>query len=226
MKKLVFIGMIFVALTGCQSGKIEVREEKQNDNTEMWEISVTKSLFSSENAGYAEQCKTVNQRLTVLVDSLIKDFKTQVIDYNKAFDTIPDGQPFRPLEMFVEDSVFSANTNYISLRLKVYASLGGANGETSFYAINYDLDKKQFLSIGEILNLKQAESINKLLKDNFVNPDHCFSDLPTVANCSALNFTDRNLCFMYGKYVLGAGACGDVAVDIERSELKNLLLIK
>lgn len=226
MKKLLFIGIIFAVLTGCQSGKIEVRKEKQNDRTEMWDISVTKSLFSSTNAEYAGKFEIVNQRLTFLVDSLIKDFKTQVIDYNKAFDTIPDGQPFRPLEMFVEDSVFSANTNYISLRLKVYASLGGANGETSFYAINCDLNKKQFLSIGEILNLKQVMSINTLLKDNFKNPDHCFSDLPTVASCSALNFTGKNVCFMYGKYVLGAGACGELAIDIERSGLKDLLLIK
>ena len=111
MKKLLFIGIIFAVLTGCQSGKIEVRKEKQNDRTEMWDISVTKSLFSSTNAEYAGKFEIVNQRLTFLVDSLIKDFKTQVIDYNKAFDTIPDGQPFRPLEMFVEDSVFSANTN-------------------------------------------------------------------------------------------------------------------
>ena len=63
----------------------------------------------------------------------------QVKDYNQAFDTIPNEEPMRPLEMFVKDSVFVADGNYISLRFEIYVILGGANGETKYYTLNYDL---------------------------------------------------------------------------------------
>lgn len=226
MKKILFIGIAIAVLVGCQSGKIEVQKEKQNDHTEMWEISIVKSLFSSTDVEYTEKCKVINHRLTALIDSLVGSFKNQVVDYNNAFDTIPDEQPLRPLEMFVEDSVFMVNTNYISLRVKVYTSLGGANGETGFYAENFDLNKQRFLSKGEILNLNQAEAIDRSLKGEFKNPDQCFADEPTIGKCSVLNFTDKEVCFTYGKYVLGPGACGFVTIDIERSKLDHFLLIK
>ncbi len=223
MKFLVLTSLVYFILAGCQSEKIEVSKEKKNDRTEMWEILISKSVFSSPDS---KKCDVVNDRVSALVDSLVGDFKMQVTEYNKAFDTIPDGEPMRPLEMFVEDSVFMANNNYISTRLKVYISLGGANGETKYYAINCDLNHERLLSKGEILNLKQECEINGLLKKEFRNPDHCFTGEPTVATCAALNFTVKNLCFTYEKYVLGAGACEDVEVNVDRSMLSNMLLIK
>lgn len=223
MKFLVLTSLVYFILAGCQSGNIEVVKEKKSDKTEMWEILISKSVFSSPDG---KKCDIVNDKVSALVDSLVGDFKMQVTEYNRAFDTIPAEEPMRPLEMFVEDSVFMANSNYISLRLKVYISLGGANGETKYYAVNYDLNNGRFLSKGDILNLKQESEMNNLLKQEFINPDNCFVDVPTVSMCSALNFTSKNLCFTYEKYVLGAGACGDVEVNLDRSRLSNLLLIK
>lgn len=223
MKLLVLTVFVFSLLVGCQPGNVEVLKEKKSDKTEMWEILISKSVFSLPDS---KKCDAVNRKVSALVDSLVGDFKMRAMEYNKAFDTIPNGEPMRPLEMFVEDSVFMANDNYISSRLKVYILLGGANGETMYYAVNYDLNHGRFLSKGEILNLEQESEINGLLKKEFKNPDHCFTDEPTVATCSALNFTGTNLCFTYGKYVLGAGACGNVEVNVDRSILNKLLLIK
>ena len=223
MKFLILSGIVFSVLTGCQTENIKVQKEQENDNTEMWEIQISKPVFSSTDP---QKCKVVNDRVAALIDSLKNDFKVQVKAYNQAFDTIPDAEPMRPLEMFVEDSVFMANSNYISLRLKVYISLGGANGETKYYALNYDLKNGKFLSKGDILDLKQANEINRVLKQEFKNPDECFSEQPTVNTCSALNFMGKKLCFTYGKYVLGAGACGDAIINVDCSKLNNCLLIK
>ena len=222
IKFLLLIGIILEGMTGCQTEKINVQKEWQDDNTEMWEIRISKPFFSSSAS---LECKAINHRVTALIDSLKNDFKMQVKDYNQAFDTIPNEEPMRPLEMFVKDSVFVADGNYISLRFEIYVILGGANGETKYYTLNYDLRIKCFLSNGEILNLKQEDEIDRLLKQVFKNPDNCFTEVPTVAACSALNFTGENLCFTYGKYVLGAGACGDVEVNIPFDMLDNLLLI-
>lgn len=226
MRKLLFIGVVFAVLQGCQSGKIELQKEKYQDNTEMWEISVDKSLFSSSNTEYAKACDVVNQKLAFLTDSLVRNFKRQVVEYKETVDSIPNGQALLPLAMLVEDSVFMATTDYISLRVKVYASLGGANGETTFYSINYDLNGRRFLLNGDVLDLSQTRAIDQLLKGAFKNPEHCFSEDPMLATCSALNLTDKSVCFTYAKYILGPGACGDVTVDVERSKLKDLLLIK
>ena len=226
MKNIVLACVLFLGFVGCTNQRIEVRQEKKTENTKAWSISIEMPRFSSENKEVAVGCDVINTEVNGMIDDWMRDFKKQVNEYVHGFDTIPDAKPMGPLELWIDDSVFLANQHLVSLRFRVYTSLAGANGETRFYALNYDLKQGKFLSPEEMLDFGKSESINQILKANFKNPENCFSGEPTIEKCTAINIGVKDVCFTYEKYVLGPGGCGDISVNASREEMKGMLLVE
>ena len=160
-----------------------------------------------------------------MIDSLQNDLKVQLKEYIQKAQEMKE-EPMLPFELDIKDSVFMADSRYISVRFSVYTLTGGANGLTEYYAVNYSLKDKKFLTPEGILNDDKRAEINKQIQRNFKNPENCFSEVPTLANVTAVNFSESDVCFTYNPLVLGAHYCGAAEISVPRMLLKGDLLLK
>ncbi len=209
-----------------QQTKIDTKTDKYVDQTQSWDINVEKTYFSSTNAEAEKACRVVNAKVQYLIDSLQNNVKTQADTFFAAFATDTANRPVYNYELYIRDTVFLANEDYISIRLSAYSFTGGAHGMTDFYALNYNMKKQAFVSPQEILDFKQRIEINNLLAENFKNEGGCFTEKPTLTNgFTALNITPKAICFTYPQYVLGPYSCGYAQVYIPRDKLNGVLLM-
>ena len=168
----------------------------------------------------------MSERVTFnLIDSLQRNIKVQADTFFATFRRDTMDHPLFPYELYVRDTVFLANEDYISIRLSAYSFTGGAHGMTDFYALNYNMKKHAFVSPQEMLDFRQAREINNLLAENFKNVGGCFTENPTLTNgFTAVNITPESICFTYPQYVLGPYSCGYAQVYIPRDKLNGILV--
>lgn len=217
-------GLLF--LSACHSeGGIEVQTCKRSDSTAYLKANIVQSVFTSANPETRKSCEILNAKVSYLIDSIEKSLLLQADTFYTGLEQAGMERPVWDFEMYVEDSVFMASPDYISLRITVYTFQGGAHGMTEFYAFNYDVKRRQFQEPDQILDFGKYTDINELLKKNFVNTDSCFTEIPTLENgLAALNVTAETVCLTYPPYVLGPYSCGYAQVVIPRSELEDMLL--
>lgn len=217
-------GLLFFA--ACEkNGSIEVQTQSRADTAKYLNVNVSQSIFTSADPQIRKSCDVLNAKVRYVTDSLEKSLNTLADTFYTRFAKEGKERPEWNFELYVKDSVFMADGSYISVLLTVYSFQGGAHGMTEFYAFNYDVKKQQFQTPQQILDFRKKAEINKLLQENFVNKDSCFTDIPTLDNgFTALNLNTGTVCFTYPQYVLGPYYCGCVQVSIPRSELKGILL--
>lgn len=225
---ILILAVILVCMGAChRKAEITVQSHTVTDSTRNWLISIEQPVFTSSDAGIAEKCDILNTRVRYLLDSLEQSLKVSADTFFAQFDTDTAERPFWNFELYIRDSVFMADENYISLRISAYTFQGGAHGMTDFYALNYDMKNGRLLEPRQILDYAKASEIDALLKKNFVNKDNCFTEQPTLKNgFTALNMTPSALCFTYPQYVLGPYSCGYAEVNVPRPELKNMLKLE
>ncbi|MCC8173410.1 MAG: DUF4163 domain-containing protein [Odoribacter sp.] len=223
----VLIGMLLI-LGACKDvKKIDVKKDSYNDTTSDWDIKIKRSVFSSEDEVLEEAAKVVNARVIRLIDSLSLELKNNVNNFYHNFSDDPDERPRFSYEMTITDTVFMADKNFISLRLQSYSYEGGAHGQTEFFTVNYDINKKKFFGPGQILNLNRVRDINDKLKANFENKDNCFTEIPTLGNgYTAMNISSSTIILTYPQYTLGPNSCGFAEVYVPKSDLKGIILLK
>ncbi len=226
MRNCIFVtALLALFFIGCQEASIKVGEDTLTSTTNEWEISVKYPVFTSQDVKLEKGCKVVNERVKQLVDSLQNDLKSQLKEYLQEAQEAKI-EPMIPFTLDIQDSIFMADAHYISLRMVVFTLTGGANGLTEYYAFNYSIKQDKFLTPEDILNYSKSAEIDKQIQKNFKNPDNCFSDIPTLANVTVVNFTPGDICFTYDPLVLGAHYCGAAQVSVPRMILKGDLLLK
>lgn len=226
MRNCIFVtALLALFFIGCQEASIKVGEDTLTSTTNEWEISVKYPVFTAQDVKLEKGCKVVNERVKQLVDSLQDDLKSQLKEYLQEAQEAKI-EPMLPFTLDIQDSIFMADAHYISLRMVVFTLTGGANGLTEYYAFNYSLKQGKFLEPEDILNYSKSAEIDKQIQKNFKNPDNCFSDVPTLANVTVVNFTPGDICFTYDPLVLGAHYCGAAQVSVPRMILKGDLLLK
>jgi len=203
--------------------KLEVKQIHETDKTAVWDITINRPVISSTETEVEKNCAKFNDEITGLINGIHAAFQEQSKEQNASLDSIGEKQT-APYELYIRDSVFLADENYISVLVSSYEMLGGANGITNFYDINYNVKTGKFLDKKEILNYDKSDEINKLLKENLKDPDKCYTfAAPTLENFTALNFTLHTVEFTYPKYVLGPGACGPVTIAVPRDKMQGML---
>ena len=226
MRSYTFIAaLLALFFVGCQKPTINIEENTLSYTNNEWDVSVNRPVFSAQNAALEKGCKEVNERVTKLIDSLQNDLKEQLKEYLQEAQEMKIN-PMIPFTLDIQDSVFMADDRYISLRLVVYTLTGGANGLTEYYAVNYSLKDKKFLNSEGILNYDRSAEIDKQIQRNFKNPENCFSEVPTLANVTTVNFSGSDICFTYAPLVLGAHYCGAAEIAVPRMLLKGDFLLK
>lgn len=217
--------LLALFFTGCEEATIKVGKDFLSHKTSEFDIMIAYPVFTSQKAEVERGCKVVNEEISRLIDSLQNDLKAQLNQYLQKAREMKE-EPMIPFELEVKDSVFMADRHYISVRLAVYTLTGGANGLTEYYAVNYSLKDKKFLNSEGILNYDRSAEIDKQIQRNFKNPENCFSEVPTLANVTTVNFSGSDICFTYAPLVLGAHYCGAAEIAVPRMLLKGDFLLK
>ena len=217
--------LLALFFTGCEEATIKVGKDFLSHKTSEFDITIAYPVFTSQKAEVERGGKVVNEEISRLIDSLQNDLKAQLNQYLQKAREMKE-EPMIPFELEVKDSVFMADRHYISVRLAVYTLTGGANGLTEYYAVNYSLKDKKFLNSEGILNYDRSAEIDKQIQRNFKNPENCFSEVPTLANVTTVNFSGSDICFTYAPLVLGAHYCGAAEIAVPRMLLKGDFLLK
>ena len=226
MRSCIFLALLLaLGISGCKEGTVKTGKDFFSYQTNEFNIMARYPVCTSPRVEVDRGCKVVNGWISHLIDSLQNDLKTRLDEYLQKAREMKE-EPMIPFELDVKDSVFMADRHYISVRLAVYTLTGGANGLTEYYAVNYSLKDKKFLTPEGILNDDKRAEINKQIQRNFKNPENCFSEVPTLANVTAVNFSESDVCFTYNPLVLGAHYCGAAEISVPRMLLKGDFLLK
>lgn len=225
--KIILFLLAAVCLGACQKAtKLEVKKIKKTETASKWEINLEHSIFSFTEAEVEKSCAIFNDEIEGLVNGIHAAFIEQCKEQIASLDSagIPNSGKY---ELFISDTVYMASDKYISVLVRAYEYLGGANGNTNYYALNYDIQNKRFIINENLLNYNKSDEINALLKTFLKDPDHCYTfEAPTADICSAINFTPNSFEFTYGKYILGPGACGPVTISVPLKKLKDIVRIE
>jgi hypothetical protein len=212
----------------CESSapRVSIEQVKDADQADDWRIEVQYPVFSSSDPATDKSLRVLNGQVAAYVSVLEDSLKIEAHEVFEGFknDNLP--RPEWVYEFGVRDSVFTANSGYISLRLSVYRYTGGAHGMTNYVAFNYDVEKQKMLTTAEILNIDETDAINGLMKAYFENPSQCFDTDPTLDVVSSVNFSPEAVCFLFEQYVLGAYTCGPAEVTVPKAELGANFLLK
>ena len=225
--KLFAACIIALSVVACKKEiKLDVKQIKETEKNQQWDIQISRPVFSTTDPNTENSCVKFNDEITGLVNGIHAAFIEQAKEQNASLDSA--GMPqVAPYQLYITDSVFLADANYISVLVSSYEMLGGANGITNFYGVNYDAKTQKFLDKKEIIDYSKAAEINALLKENLKDPDNCYTfEAPTVENFTALNFTLHTVEFTYAKYILGPGSCGPVTISVPRNKMQGMLILK
>lgn len=225
--KILMALLILLGVAGCKKEiKLEVKQLNESDKTTASEINITRPVFSTTEQDVEQSCVVFNDEITAFVRGAQAAFEEEVKEYVELMDSMKQQQA-APLQLIINDSVFLADENYISIRMLSYQYTGGAHGITNFYGINYNVKTQHFLDKKEIVDYNKATEINALLKENLKDPENCFTQgVPTLENVTAINFNTKNVDFTYGHYILGPYSCGYTTISIPLHKLSGMLLIK
>ena len=212
MMKTKLFTLVFAVLVlgACKKEiKLDVKQIHLTDTTGQWDIKIDRPAFSTTDAETEKSCVKFNDEVNGLINGIHAAFIEQAKENIACLNSAGFKQA-APYELIIEDSVFLADQNYISVRVLSYEMLGGAHGMTDFYAINYDVKTQKFLTNKDILNLDKAADINALLKDNV----------------TCINLTLHTVDFTYAQYILGPYSCGHTIISIPKEKMKDMLVIK
>ncbi|MBP5611368.1 MAG: DUF4163 domain-containing protein [Bacteroidales bacterium] len=164
----------------------------------------------------------VGRYLDRLSDSLRMEADTLFAQY--AADSIP--RPAWQCQLYVSDTVFRADADYISVRLEIYSYRGGAHGSTWYKAFNYDVPRSAMMPDAAWLVPSDSAAVDALAAARFAGDTACFSVRPTLGAASCLNFTQNDVILSYDRYVLGPYACGAAEVAIPQRSLGKALRLE
>lgn len=220
--KLFTASLIALSVIACKKEvKLQIEQTQETQQTTEYQFTIKQSTFSSTDPEAEKSCAKFNDEINALGKGINAAFQELAKEQYASLDSA-GLKPSAPYELFITDSVFSADGNFISVLVSAYQILGGANGNTDFYGLNYNMKKRQFLQPKDILDYGKAAEINALLKAHLTDPCYTF-EAPTIENLSALTFTPNTIEFTYAKYILGPGACGPVTISVPYTEIQGML---
>ena len=227
MKTKILLFLLTIATLGAckKETRPTIKEVKTTETKSQWETHLEHSVFSFKEAAIEKSCVLFNDEIEGLVNGINAAFIEQCKEQIASLDSAGIKTSGK-YELFISDTVYMASDRYISVLVEAYEYFGGANGNTNYYALNYDIKNNKFITHNDLLDHNKSQEINALLKTYLKDPDHCYTfENPRLDICSAINFTPNSLEFTYGKYILGPGACGPVTISIPLKKLNGMVKI-
>ncbi|PKQ60695.1 hypothetical protein BZG02_18405 [Labilibaculum filiforme] len=197
-------------------------EISQRKKDRLFQVKYPELSYNSRAS--RDVCDSLNRDIKNFVNSLLGEMRC---DENIKFKLNREVQN-KELKVDYNLDVFAEN--YVSARFTVYTYRGGAHGQTYYKCFNYSAQGAKQLKLNDLLYLKkrsELQSLNNLLQKYFVNPNQCFSDLPSVtSDFQFFSFQKDNFVFSFSDNSLGDYVCGTTEIKIPVWELKQHGLLK
>ena len=224
MRKYFVLLLLGLAFMGCREKEVRTEEKKVALDEADYVVDAAYPVFASEDEGTNASLGVLNRAMADLVDGLVDSLTADATAFFREWAEAGEERPAWRYGLTLEDSVFMASPDFVSVRLTAYEFRGGAHGMTAFYAFNYDVKNQKLLKNEEILDYGKSAEVDAALKANFRNPQGCFNLDPTLADVTVVNVSSDSLLFTYEQYVLGPYACGVAEVSVPRASLGSALL--
>jgi hypothetical protein len=226
MKKLLLFLAVILTFAACQQNKtnITLKEHLVKDSTEKCVISYKLPYIYHVSGKYSKLCEKINADLKSKMDEMILPFKTDAYDFYKEFVTDAKDPSAIRYEYYGAYDLFFADAKTISYRYSNYQYTGGAHGNATYDAFNYDLQQKKNIKLSDVVktNDEAIVKLNKLLVKYFKNTDKCFDLQPEIkSDYKYFNIQKESIIFTFHAYELGAYACGSPSIEIPIQELKE-----
>ena len=196
---------------------------------EKYLIDVSYPQFQSATAGGLDE--SINKIIyEQKVLSIIDDFKDEISSYH-------DEDFSFNYFLAIDYSVVMYDEKGISVCLDIYPYLGGAHGMLYFETINFDLEKKSLIEMGElfvagydylsIISEYCRENLTKQMNDSGFEPDKQWledgTDPDYIDNFTNFLVTPSELIIKFPAYQVAPYAAGDFTVNIPYEEFEDNL---
>lgn len=177
----------------------------------------------------------VNERITAFVADSVADFRRESAENLRAWEeTATDEEKARARprhELLIRWKGHCLGPKALSLLFERYAWVGGANGRTTLFSINYDIQRRRFLDLGDLLGDKPAtwpELVSTLARKELLArysgqgfPPSMIEagTAPDPANFSCFTFDGRSVTVRFQKYQVAPGSAGllEFTLPLDRS---------
>lgn len=225
-KAIAALTVVLCCIYACSTNEITSQKNSNSQDSTFWTISSLYSQFAATQNQTNENLTALNTAIQSFVSATEDSLRNNATETFLALERDSIERPAWKFELVINDTVFMANENWISVRLLTYIFTGGAHGITKFYAFNYDLKNQKMLSAEEIIDFNKTTAVNETLVANFKNTSDCFITDPSLELVSSINFNESGVCFSYEQYLLGPYSCGVAEVTVPQLDLSDALLIQ
>lgn len=237
MAKTTLLYIFALTLTSCNSNissnyplkdyKI-IDQYSTTEEPDYYKIELSFPFFTSDDATQREKLEPLNQEISAFLDTAAQYYWGTT---PKEVKTIKDETDATGIfELKNTYRLLDTVPGFISLKMETYSYALGAHGFTAIHTYNYSIDEEKLLNITDIIDLSEPDNeqlLNRLLQNNFENPDDCFDGLPTAGKDFRLfALSGDEIHFFYEAYELGAYYCGMVEIKLRVDELKTAGLWK
>jgi len=184
-----------------------------------------------------------NKEISDLILGEIDNFKKEAKDnWDARNATLAPGEtpaenPPSPFDFIASWTPTQMNKEYISFSLNIYYFTGGAHGITEVDAFNYDVMKKEDITINDFLGNSQqalqklsqiaAQQVTSQIQasngemNNFLTQMIQEGTQPTAENYSNFNFNYNSLTIYFQQYQVAPGYLGPLTIILYKNTLKE-----
>ena len=167
------------------------------------------------------------------VEQIVKKNKEEIQkEAEKLFQEFPQSV-LLPYKLHIEElKLFKPhNKDIVSVRMTAYIYTGGAHGGKNYYSWNWNKKKKKFLSLGEIINLKQFELLVRQVRQTLFarqkqndeydkqRKAHIKRGTSKKEDFKIWNLKQKGIVFMFPEYQVASYAAGSFEVYIPLNSL-------
>ncbi|MBD3207840.1 MAG: DUF4163 domain-containing protein [Candidatus Nealsonbacteria bacterium] len=213
---------------------MSVRYIHEKDN--FYNIQVEYPQFNKTDSDF-------NDKISSLIAEKIDSFKkASKENYEARKETAPPDNPVpetppQPFDFIASWEPSQINDRYISFVIHMYYFVGGAHGANEIYTFNYDVQKKQEITISDFLNSSSSpqalESLAQLanqdvtsqLESRGLQVDDFLKEMIEQGTAAEINnyknftFNNNSLTIYFQQYQVAPGAAGSITVVLYRSTL-------
>ncbi len=221
MKHIVFYLFLFATIFSSCSMRTTIVKDSLNESTEEYSIKTNESFIDSPSASNYMMIEAFNDRMGVIVDSLIFTTKSNATEF---FARLEGERPIWKYELKTKDTIYMAKSGLISGRIESYVFTGGSHGVTKFYAVNFIPEEGRFISRYDILDYSKSDKIDAIIKKYFDKKS--FTVTPTLDLATIVNVSNNAVIFTYEHYVLGSYSSGVATIEVPKKAIQQYLKIK
>lgn len=204
--------------------KLVLKEQNEENSKQKFSIETSYPRLT----GSDERAENFNKTISGFVTKASNEFRK---DSRSAAADLQDNPDSPGYLLNISYETIHADPNVISLIFKNYAFTGGAHGNTASKVFNYDMNRGQWLKLGDLfqpnsnyLKVISDYCIAKIKSRNISDDDWIRNGAgPKKENYENWNITPQGLMITFDAYQVAAYAAGPQEIVVPYSTLKPII---